>query len=303
MPELQRSRLRTAGYTIPLLGRMLRRQDTLLAQTFRLAKELRELQAQTTSEFERVREILQFIQDDEPGNRRRLWDIRTSESYERAFTSTDPLVSVIIPTYTNIEGLVNVAVPSVLAQTYANWELMIVGDSAPQETGEALAAFGDARISYYNRERRGPYPDDRFLLRYVMAGPPYNEAVRRSHGDWIAPFADDDAYRPHALEALVRAAQKHRHEFCYSKVNRYEEDASVTVIGEWPPESRKLSLLGSIYHAGLSFIEYELADLPFRISGDMSILRRWLHAGVWMGWVDDPLVDYYWKPRRRDEFE
>jgi Glycosyl transferase family 2 len=266
-------------------------------------RELRDVRKELRGEFSRVREILQFVYDDPPANRRRLWELRGSPEYEVAFAEPDPLVSVIVPTYMNVNGLVNVAVPSVLAQTYANWELLIVGDCSPPEVGEALDEFDDPRIVYHNRERRGPYPDDPVAMRLVMGGPPFTEAVRRSHGRWIAPFADDDAYVPYALETLVATAQKNRYELCYSQIRRREKDGSVSVRGEWPPERRRLSLLGAVYHAGLTFIEHELADLPFGVSSDKSILRRMLHAGVRFGWVEEPLADYFWKPRTRAELE
>jgi len=262
-----------------------------------LRKELRQAHRETLAESERIVNILQLIYDDEPGNRRRLYDLRASPEYELAYSEPEPLVSIIIPTYTNVEALVTRAIPSALAQTYANIEVVVVGDCAPPETGEALARFEDDRIVYYNRERRGPYPDDPRALEYVKGGPPFNVGLRLARGQWIAHFADDDTLRPSHVETLLRAAQKSRYEFCYGRFLKVAPDGQTLAAGEWPPENRRVGMQASLYHAGLRFIEHELADALFKTSGDMSLLRRMLNAGVQFGFVDEIVVDYTWKPR------
>jgi hypothetical protein len=251
-----------------------------------LQKELRRLRKESTREFRQLREILQFVYDDDPANRRRLWELRASTNYELAFTEAEPLVSVIIPTYTRVETLVNVALPSVLCQTYERLEVLVVGDCAPPATGEALAKLSDPRIVYHNRERRGPYPADPERRARVAGGIPYNEGVQRAHGRWLARLDDDDAYRPHALETLVTAAKENRYELCYGRFRELLPDGTERV-GE-----RGANTTAAIYHAGLRFIECELADAAFNRSSDKSVTRRMLNCGVRIGAVDDVLLDY-----------
>ena len=57
------------------------------------------------AEQSRALEALRAISDREPWQRERLFELRRSEGYERAFTDPDPLVSIVIPTYDNAEGL------------------------------------------------------------------------------------------------------------------------------------------------------------------------------------------------------
>jgi hypothetical protein len=239
--------------------------------------------------------ILQRIYDDEPGNRRRLAELRASETYSLAFSEPQPLVSVIIPTYTNVTGLVSTALPSVLEQTYQNFEVLVIGDCAPAETAEALSAFDDSRIVYVNRERRGPYPSDPDAAARVKGAPPFNVGVRLAQGRWIAPFADDDLLRTTHLELLVGAARENRYEFCYGRAQKNGSDGTTAITGEWPPELGRVALQASIYHSGLTFIEHELVDGLFRTSSDKSILRRMLNAGVRFGFIDDIVVDYSWR--------
>jgi hypothetical protein len=52
----------------------------------------------------------------------RLADLRRTEEHDLAFTESKPFVSVVIPTYTSHETLREGAIPSVLAQSYENYD-------------------------------------------------------------------------------------------------------------------------------------------------------------------------------------
>jgi hypothetical protein len=271
------------------LRRRLRTIKASFVEIATLSETLDELRA----ESKRTVDILQLIYDDEPGNRRRLAELRNTEEYDLAFTEPEPLVSVVIPTYTGHETLRERAIPSVLAQSYENFEIVVVGDAAPPEAAEVVASFGDDRIVFENLPVRGPYPDDPFDRWNVTAVPPYNAAVRRASGRWISPFADDDALRPHALELMVGTVQRERYEFCYGKLNCILDDGREVVFGTFPPQHAGFGLQGGIYHAGLSFIEQDLGYHVFRIPNDWAMARRMLHAGARFGFVDDVVADYY----------
>ncbi len=87
---------------------------------------------------------------------------------------------MVIPTYDNHQLLRERAIPSVLAQTHQNFEIVVVGDAAPDEARRTVEGFDDPRITFVNLGYRGPYPADP-ETRWLVAGvPPYNEAVRRA---------------------------------------------------------------------------------------------------------------------------
>ncbi len=250
------------------------------------------------ADVHRVLEALQLVYEDDPGNRRRLYAAREDADYEAAFDEQSPLVSVLIPTYTAHDLLRTRAIPSVLAQTYENWELVIVGDSAPPETATVIEAFGDPRIRYSNRPLRGPYPDDAHDAWLVTAVPPVNEAARLARGRWLAPFADDDALRPNALGRLVEDAQERRLEFVYSQLNYVGADGvSSEPFGQYPPRLHLMGTQGAILHSGLRFFEHELGDAVFRMPSDWGWVRRMMRAGVRIGFIEEVLCDYY--PSRR----
>jgi hypothetical protein len=247
-----------------------------------------------SGELARVLDVLQLVYDEEPENRRRLWRLRKSEDYERAFSEHEPLVSVVIPTYNNFQALRERSLPSVLAQTYANLEVIVVGDQAPPETAEVIERFNDGRIKYENLERRGPYSEDLHKLWLVGGTPPYNTAVRLASGRWIAYLSDDDSFRPMHLERLVRRAQADRLELCYGLLIQHERDGREVEVGSFPPAPGQFGFQAAIYHAGLSeFLEFELADAEFGQAVDWGLVRRMLRAGVRMGLVPEPTADYY----------
>lgn len=101
----------------------------------RVHRELEEVNGRADrieTDAERAAGIARHVYDEEPANRRRLNALRASQEYELAFTEAEPLVSFLIPTYTSYETLRDVALPSILAQTYTNLKVIVVGDCAPR---------------------------------------------------------------------------------------------------------------------------------------------------------------------------
>ena len=275
-------------------------ETALLRET--LSAEIDSLRVAQHDEVGFLRESLQSISDREPWLRERLGELRSNEAYLTPFTNPEPLVSVIIATFDNYELLGVRAIPSVLAQTYQTFEIVVVGDAAPDQAQAVVESFGDARLRYSNLTYRGPYPSDPVARWHVAGVPPYNEALRLARGQWIAPLDDDDAFRPEHLERLLQEAQRNRLECAYGRLLQRRPDGGSEVLGRFPPEPGHFGLQMGIYHAGLAEIfAPELSDALFDIPADWAVGRRMLRAGVRMGMVDEITVDYYpsqvWSPR------
>jgi hypothetical protein len=243
---------------------------------------------------ERVLEILRLIYYAEPRLRDRLIEARGTEAYRLAYTEPEPLVSVVVPTYDNYRLLKERSIPSVLAQTYQNFEVIVIGDKAPPEAAEVVNSFADDRITYHNLDRRGPYPTDPKALWFVAGVPPYNEGLRRATGRWIAPLDDDDAFRPHHIEALLTVARRRALELAYGKLLfHYAGDAQPLTLGAFPPRYGQFGYQAAILHGELRFFELELADALFEVPDDWGWAERMLRAGVRMGMIDDVVTDYF----------
>ncbi|HEX3240765.1 MAG TPA: glycosyltransferase family 2 protein [Solirubrobacterales bacterium] len=246
--------------------------------------------------------IARHAYDEEPANRRRLHELRRSEEHELAFTEPEPLVSFLIPTYTSYETLRDVALPSVLGQSYSNLEVIVSGDCAPAETAAVIEAIGDPRVVYLNRTIRGPYPEEPAKRWFGIGGPPFNDALAIARGRWIAVLGDDDAVRPHHTAELLAAAQENRYEHCYGLQQVNFAEGEPLTLGEFPPRLGQWGSQAGLYHSGLRFFEAELSDAIYDEPSDWSKCRRMIRAGVRFGMIEKIVVDKH-ETRRRSAAE
>jgi glycosyltransferase involved in cell wall biosynthesis len=269
-----------------IFERLRRRRWLDVVEFRRVYEELRQSQAQ-------LLRAVEALQDRESEHRSLLRALRTTTEYEQAFTAADPLVSVTIPTWTNYQALAEIAIPSVLAQTYENFEIVVVGDMAPPETKQALDAFADDRIRYVNLPLRGPYPDDPMRRWYVAGVPAINEAAQLARGSWIAPLNDDDSFTPDHIEVLLGAARSRRSEVVYGRFVMNFPDRAPFEHGAYPPVLGQFTWQSAIQHAGLRLFEMELGDAWFDRPGDWSLCRRMLLAGVRFSMIDDVVAHLF----------
>jgi len=248
----------------------------------------------------RVQPLLHTIVAEESENRRRLHRLRDDPGYEEAYSDPDPLVSVTLATVGRERALLDRALPSLLAQTHENLEVLVVGDSAAGSLAEALAALGDPRVRYSNLSQRIAAHDDprrHWLVGSTMAR---NEAARRARGLWLLHFDDDDHLRPDAIASLLRVAREQRAEVAYGGFEeRHPDGRQVREIG-FPPRLGTFSWAGALVHGGLRFFERELVAAHLELPGDMYMLERMLRTGVRFAMLDEVVLDYFpstlWEP-------
>lgn len=122
-----------------------------------------------------------------------------------------PLVSIVLPTYKRAHLLPH-AIRSVLAQTYLNWELIIVDDNSPDNTPEVVKSFGDERIRYVRNDPNLKLP--RALNKgFALAG-----------GDYLTWTSDDNLFANDAIEKMVARLQEGDCEFVYADYWMFSED-------------------------------------------------------------------------------
>lgn len=104
-------------------------------------------------------------------------------------------VSVLMPIY-NVEKYLKESIESVLAQTYRNFELILVDDGSPDECGKIIDEYAkqDDRVIAIHQENTG-----------VDAA--RNNAIKHAIGKYIAFIDSDDAYESRYLELLVNAIE------------------------------------------------------------------------------------------------
>lgn len=107
--------------------------------------------------------------------------------------NNDQLVSIIIPTY-NRAHLIEETFNSVLAQTYINWECIIVDDSSTDQTVQVIENFisKDTRFKFFQRNRD---PKGAPTCR--------NIGLELAKGDYVIYLDSDDLLAPFCLEQRV----------------------------------------------------------------------------------------------------
>jgi glycosyltransferase involved in cell wall biosynthesis len=108
----------------------------------------------------------------------------------------EPLVSIGMPVL-NVERTIVPALRSIVSQTYANWELLLLDDGSEDRTSFVINEFSDPRI--------------RFIRDGQARGLPrrLNEAIKLARGKYFARMDGDDVSYPGRLEQQVRFLEDH----------------------------------------------------------------------------------------------
>lgn len=101
-----------------------------------------------------------------------------------------PRVSVLIPTR-NRAGLLRATIASVLAQTFQDFEIVIIDDASDDDTPSVIAGLADARIRYFRHAENLGEAASR------------NAGLAHADGEYIAFLDDDDTWLPDKLAAQV----------------------------------------------------------------------------------------------------
>lgn len=141
----------------------------------------------------------------------------------------DDLVSIIMPSY-NTARFLTETVRSVLAQTYQNWELIIVDDCSTDDTDAVAAEFPDPRIRFLKNEKNSGAAVSR------------NYALREAKGRWIAFLDSDDLWKPEKLERQIRFMVENHCHFSYTNYQEIGEDSKPLGVSVSGP--RKITKAG-----------------------------------------------------------
>lgn len=130
-----------------------------------------------------------------------------------ALLGSAPLVSILCPVFRPRPADFAAAVESVLAQTYVNWELIIVDDASESEPlTRQLQAFktADPRLRVSTSAQNGGISDAT------------NKALAQARGDYVAFFDHDDLLVPEAIEVMMEAAIRTGAKILYSDEDKVD---------------------------------------------------------------------------------
>lgn len=117
-----------------------------------------------------------------------------------------PIISIVVPAFNQAEFLAD-AVDSAMAQTYRDFEIILVDDGSTDETPTVARKFGKA-IRYIRQENQG------------LAGA-RNTGVLLANGEYVALLDSDDLWLPTFLEAMMALAEDNPRATVYYSGWRY----------------------------------------------------------------------------------
>jgi glycosyltransferase involved in cell wall biosynthesis len=141
---------------------------------------------------------------------------------------SEPAVSIILPTYNGLPYL-REAVESVRAQTFTNWELIVIDDGSTDDSVAWLTSISDARLRIL--------PSEHIAHRARLR----NRGVAAARAAWIAFIDSDDRWKPHKLERQL-AYHAARTDLLWSYTGRAIIDANGNIFHHpqhqpWRPHS------------------------------------------------------------------
>lgn len=121
------------------------------------------------------------------------WMIVCLRKMINRMSETANLVSIIMAAY-NAEKTLDVAVKSVLSQTYENWELLIIDDCSKDTTLSIAQSYTDPRIRVLRNMKNSGVSITR------------KKGMEEAYGEWIAVLDSDDKWTPEKLEKQITHA-------------------------------------------------------------------------------------------------
>ena len=126
----------------------------------------------------------------------------------------EELVSIIMPSY-NTGKFIKETINSVIAQTYSNWELIIIDDCSTDNTDEIVKSINDNRIIYLKNETNSGAAISR------------NKALREAKGRWIAFWDSDDLWKNDKLEKQIKFMKENNCYFSYTNYIEIDENGNI----------------------------------------------------------------------------
>jgi glycosyltransferase involved in cell wall biosynthesis len=199
---------------------------------------------------------------------------------------TTPFISVILPAF-NAERYVREAVQSILAQTFTDFELIVIDDGSRDGTKAVIEALleQDSRIILVSRENKG-------LVESL------NEGIDLARGEWIARMDADDIAVPSRFERQLQWMAETNADLCGSWAKIFGTSDNMVIKHARSDEAIKMELLfGSPFvHPSVmmrkTLVKQLRYDQAWEKAEDYDLWERAASAGWTMGNVPEVLLLY-----------
>ena len=150
------------------------------------------------------------------------------------------LISIVLPVY-NGERFLTESIESVIAQTWTDWELIIMDDCSTDGTASIARAFceSDPRVFYFRNETNLRLPEN------------LNRGFEHARGNYLTWTSDDNVYLPQALEKMHAKLVETGRDFVFASCRVMDEDGKdyeyITVNGSSPKRLVGMNTVGACF--------------------------------------------------------
>lgn len=182
------------------------------------------------------------------------------------------LVSVIMPNYNGARFIAE-TIGSVIAQTYTDWELLIVDDCSDDDSVKIVNGLAekDPRVKLFVNEKNCGAAEAR------------NVALRAASGKWIAFLDADDVWLPEKLQKQLDFLHENGGNFCYTSYTQIDENSSPLGIRVTGPGNLTKRKMYRCCYPGCLTVMYDaeitgLLQIPPEIGNGENDYALWLKA-------------------------
>lgn len=202
----------------------------------------------------------------------------------------DRMVSIIVPVY-NVEKYIVETVDSVRAQTYGNWELLLVNDCSTDDTVQVIEGYleqvKDERIRLIHQQTNGGAAKAR------------NTGLAKSEGRYVAYLDSDDLWEPEKLEHQIAFMQDKAIAFSFTGYEFADENGKglgkivrVPVTLNYRQALKNTTIFTTTVMFDSKKISKDLLEMPEVKSEDTALWWKVLRNGYVAYGLDENLVKY-----------
>lgn len=205
----------------------------------------------------------------------------------------NPLISVVIPVYNVEDSMLRECIDSVLAQTYKNFEIVLVDDASTQKSVRHVLREYEKKpgITVIYRKENG------HISRAT------NDGIHAAKGEFIALCDCDDLYAPNALYEIAKKLNEDGSlDFIYSDEDKISEDGKVRRDPFFKPDWSPQTFMSYMYTCHLSVYRKALLEevsglrSGFEGAQDYDLVLRVMEKTNRIGHI--PKILYHWRMRK-----
>ena len=148
--------------------------------------------------------------------------------------------TILLPTYKS--RFLRECIDSIVAQTYPDWELLVVDDASPDPIEAVVKTYDDARIRYYRNAQN-------YGARHLVDQ--WNHCLSLATGAYVICMGDDDLLLPHCLETYAELIGQYPDiALLHGQTQIIDEKGNV--VKQLMPRPERESAITMLYHRTFS---------------------------------------------------